>query len=120
MPGEQVFVIAQSPCEGELEVVREADAITVYGWSESRVEVVRDQRTVEAAAAPDAGRVAANEEHERRNAESLEAYYVKTGQRAPSLETGEIAGFARVLAEPGSTDARRELLTVWKAGGNPT
>ena len=136
MPGEEVFVIAQSPCEGELEVVREADEIMVYGWSESRVELVRDKPFVEAAAAPetasplrgtalaqffldaldtpaDPARAAANEEPERRNAESLEAYYVKTGQRA-----GE-AAFARVLAEPGSTAARRELLNAWKASANP-
>ena len=128
MPGEQVFVIAQSPWEGELEAVREADAITFYGWSESRVAVVRDapetahglrgtalaQFLLDALDTPaDPARVAANEEHERRNAESLEAYYVKTGQRA-----GE-AAFARVLAEPGSTAARRELLNAWKASGNP-
>ena len=44
-PGEQVRVVARGPGGmGQLEVVRGADEIVVYGWSESQVAVVREPK----------------------------------------------------------------------------
>lgn len=49
-PGERVRVVARGPGgAGRLEVVRGADEVVVYGWSGSRVEIVREQEQTSAA-----------------------------------------------------------------------
>jgi hypothetical protein len=49
-PGERVRVVARGPGRmGQLQVVRGAEEVVVYGWSGSRVEVVREQQETKAA-----------------------------------------------------------------------
>lgn len=51
-PGERVRVVARGPGgAGQLEVVRGAEEVVVYGWSGSQVEVVREQQQTTAATA---------------------------------------------------------------------
>jgi hypothetical protein len=50
-PGERVRVVAHGPGGmGRLEIVRGAEEVVVYGWSGSRVEIVREQKQTRAAA----------------------------------------------------------------------
>ena len=47
-PGDYVLVVARGPQGGQLEITRVGDEITFFGWSESRVAVVRDAERAKA------------------------------------------------------------------------